>query len=163
MLVVAREHTEDAWRAADTAADRQIVTVARRCRSRGNVTESVRAFGVGMPHTWMIRAGEGGYAIEDFAKGFAAIGWKELGDLSRVTSREAIRALYVQAYPDAKPGRASNAVAMIFKFRSTLQLKDGVVSYDPAKREYLVGSVDSDYFYDPQQIEDLPHLRKIKW
>lgn len=116
-----------------------------------------------MRHTWMIRAGEGGHVIEAFSKGFVAIGWDELGDLSRAKTREAIRDLYGKAYPDSKPGKASNAVAMIFKFRSTLQTEDRVISYDPSKREYLVGMVTSDYFYDPKQIDGFPHIRKVKW
>jgi len=116
-----------------------------------------------MPQAWMIRAGEGGHVIEAFLQGFAAIGWEEVGDLSGAPTREAIRALYAKAYPDSKPGKAANAIAMIFKFRSTLQPGHRVVSYDPAKREYLVGTVDGDYFYNPKQITGYPHLRRVKW
>jgi restriction system protein len=116
-----------------------------------------------MPAAWMIRAGEGGHVVEDFAKGFAAIGWDDITDLSQASTREAIRALYTQAYPDSNPGKAANAVGVIFKFRTTLKRGDRVVTYDPAKREYLVGTVDGDYFYDPKRIAGYPHLRKVKW
>jgi len=41
-----------------------------------------------MPNHWMVRAGHGGIFIEDFEKGFAAIGWSEMGDLSKLKSRD---------------------------------------------------------------------------
>lgn len=31
---------------------------------------------------WLVRAGEDGYLIDEFARGFVAIGWHKLGDLS---------------------------------------------------------------------------------
>ena len=40
--------------------------------------------------TWMVRAGEGSYLIDEFARGFVAIGWHKLGDLSEVISQEDI-------------------------------------------------------------------------
>ena len=33
---------------------------------------------------WMVRAGRDGYLIDEFARGFIAIGWHELGDLSSI-------------------------------------------------------------------------------
>ena len=64
---------------------------------------------------WMVRAGEGSYLIDEFARGFIAIGWHELDDLSRVTFQEEIRERYDRAYPDDSPGRVRNAVAMIYR------------------------------------------------
>ena len=72
---------------------------------------------------WLVRAGEEGYLIDEFARGFVAIGWHKLGDLSEVTSQEDIKERYNRAYPDDKPTKAANAVAMIYKFRSTLDVK----------------------------------------
>ena len=63
---------------------------------------------------WMVRAGEDGYLIEEFARGFIAIGWHELGDLSEITSQEEIRERYNCAYPDERPARAALAVSMIY-------------------------------------------------
>ena len=49
---------------------------------------------------WLVRAGEDGYLIDEFARGFVAIGWHRIGDLSKITSQEEIRELYNRAYPD---------------------------------------------------------------
>src|SRR5688572_9160655 len=112
---------------------------------------------------WMIRAGEGGYLAEDFSNGYVAIGWSDLGDLSKTKSRDDIRKLYLKAYPHTKPGKVDNAVAMIHKFCSLIQKGDTVVTYNPGTRQYLVGSVKSDYYFDPSIIPDSPHLRDVKW
>ena len=61
---------------------------------------------------WLVRAGEGGHLIDKFTRGFIAIGWYELGDLSTVASQDEIRERYDRAYPDDSPGRVPNVVAM---------------------------------------------------
>jgi restriction system protein len=100
---------------------------------------------------WMVRAGEGGEMIEAFEKGFVAIGYGVARDL------------YYKARPDAKPTKASNAIAILYKFRTTMKPGDNVVTYDPSKREYIVGTIQSDYSYDPGKIKGLPHVRKAHW
>ena len=112
---------------------------------------------------WMVRAGPGADLIEEFARGFIAIGWHELGDLSTVTSQEEIRERYNSAYPDEKSGKVGNAVAMIYKFRCKLEVDQKVVTYDSQSREYLIGSLSSDYYYDTDEIPDYPHLRRVDW
>lgn len=112
---------------------------------------------------WMVRAGEGGYLIDEFSRGYVAIGWLEMGDLSDVKSQSDLKKLYNQAYPDAHPVKASNAVAMIHKFRSVFKVGDHVASYDPNQREYLIGKITSDYYYQPGEIQDYSHLRKVDW
>ena len=59
-----------------------------------------------MKNVWMIRAGAGGYLINEFMKKkIVAIGWDELGDLTNVKSQEALKKLYQQTYPQEKPGK----------------------------------------------------------
>ena len=110
----------------------------------------------------MIRA-EGGDLIDAFAAGFVALGWDRLGDLTAAATREAIRKIYSEVYPDAKLGKAANVVGMVYKFRSVLSLGDRAVSYNPVKREYLVGTIESDYMYDVKTLDGYPHLRRVKW
>jgi restriction system protein len=38
-----------------------------------------------------------------------------------------------------------------------------VLTYDPSARVYLVGTIVSDYFYDPSLIEDDPNARRVDW
>lgn len=116
---------------------------------------------------WMVRAGRGGYLIEEFARGFIAIGWDELGDLMAVTSQEEIRERYNRAYPDESLGKAALDASMIYKFCCKLERSQKVVTYDPQKREYVIGSITSDYYHDTgeiaDEISDYAHLRKVDW
>jgi len=81
---------------------------------------------------WMVRAGEGGYLIDEFEKGYVAIGWNELGDLSAAKTLDQIRELYEQAYPSDRPVRKANTVAMIYRFRSLFEIDGKVATYDPS-------------------------------
>lgn len=112
---------------------------------------------------WLVRAGEQGYLIDKFESGIIAIGWHKLGDLSAVVSREEIKEKYNREYPDDGPPKAGNAVSMIYNFCQVFAVNQRVVTYDPEKREYLIGTITSDYFYDTDKIPDFPHLRRVDW
>lgn len=115
-----------------------------------------------MSNSWMIRAGEGGFLAERFAKGIVAIGW-ELGDLTEVRSREELARMYSEVYRAKKAGAVANEVAMIWKFRHDIKTGERVVTYDTAKREYVLGKIDGDYYYDASQPDEYRHLRKAEW
>lgn len=112
---------------------------------------------------WMVRAGEHAYLIDEFARGYVGIGWMDMGDMTSIHSQAEMREKYIQTYPDAKPGKVGNAAAMAYKFRSTMQIGDKVITYDPGNREYLVGTVKTDYLYSPNEITDYPNIRKVAW
>lgn len=83
-----------------------------------------------MASAWMIRAGKGGQYVDNFQESSrVAIGWNDLGDLSKYNSDAALKAAYIDRYADAKPGRTANAVAMIRKFRDDVRRGDIVVTY----------------------------------
>lgn len=112
----------------------------------------------------MIRAGEGGYLAEIFAKGHVAIGWHQLGDLTNTKTADEIRQKYLAARLEDKKGAASNAVAMLYKFRHAIKSGDWVLTYDREKREYMLGKVFSDYLFNPKLVgPEYPHVREVKW
>ena len=90
-----------------------------------------------MKNNWMVRAGRGGIYIEDFEKGYVAIGWSNLGDLSQYTDSDQLRDKYIEAFGNEKPSATNNAIAMILKFRDKIKTGDHLVSYNPETREYL--------------------------
>ena len=101
--------------------------------------------------------------MEDFERGNVAIGWNRVGDLTDATTSAKIRQAYVEAYPEAKVGEIANAVAMIHKFRSIVKAGDTVLTFDKARREYLVGEVTGEYTFKPGEVKDHPHVRKVEW
>lgn len=116
-----------------------------------------------MKNAWMIRAGRGGIHIEDFEKGYAAIGWSQLGDLTQYPSNDSLRAKYIEIYGNDKPSATANAVAMILKFRDQITAGDHIVSYNPETREYLIGVDKGEYLYLPGTVGDYANLRTVEW
>lgn len=115
-----------------------------------------------MPNTWMVRS-SGGDVIEEFRKGYVALGFGDTGDLSNAATAEELRDMYVKANPNEKPGAIVNAVNMLRKFRSVMQIGDNVVTYDPALRRYYTGTISSDYFHQKGVVGHMSHLRRVKW
>lgn len=112
---------------------------------------------------WMIRAGGGGRIFEDFEKGIVAVGWKPMGDLSNLDSREKMAAAHVEAFPESKRRNRHNSIAMVHKFRNVMKTGDVVLTYDPQSRTYLVGEIKGDYVFDPKTVPGYPQTRKVSW
>lgn len=116
-----------------------------------------------MMNIWMIRAGEGGRLADEFSKGYVAVGWVELGDMTDITDREEMRKQHQMSYPTMKKGQVPNDFSMFFKYRNIVTVGDCVVTYDVSKREYLIGTIVGEYEYKPNLVGDYPHVRKVEW
>jgi len=114
-------------------------------------------------NAWMVRAGEGGHHIDDFAKGYVAIGWSEMGDLDALTTLSDVKQRLREAYKDRRGGSFAAAAAVLHKFRSIVARGDSVATYDPPNREYLLGSITSDYRFEPGLVAGYPHIRHVRW
>lgn len=113
---------------------------------------------------WMIRAGEGGYLIDEFqSAGYVGIGWQGAGDFTQVQTIDEMRDIIIRAFPDARPGALGNSASMAYKFRHSIQPGDRVISYDPQKREYLFGTFVGNYEYDIGVLPDFLHVRQVQW
>ena len=49
-------------------------------------------------------------------KGFVAIGWDKLPDLSKISTKEELVNLYKKVFPDAKKMSAANQVGQLWRF-----------------------------------------------
>lgn len=114
---------------------------------------------------WMVRAGEGAYAIEDFrSKGVVAIGWADNNtNWTEFSDRDAIQAQIAKEMPDNTPTQNLVSASQIIRFRRELAVNDRVISYDPDERRYLVGTIASEPRYEPGIIEGLQTFRDVKW
>lgn len=111
---------------------------------------------------WMVRAGEGGHLVDEFAKGVITVGWDELGDATTMKSQTQLREKLAAVYPGMKPGAHQNAASVLWRFAKVLKVGDTVVTSDPARREYLIGEISSDYRYEERR-KDHRHARDVKW
>jgi restriction system protein len=117
-----------------------------------------------MDRVWKVHAGEGAAFVQEFlSRSIVAIGWRELGDLTTVHSRDEIAELVEHVYPDQNPHQRSASVGQIFRFRNDLMPGRLVMTYDPTTRVYHVGAVSGEYEYRPDLIAELPNIRPVSW
>jgi restriction system protein len=121
-----------------------------------------------MPNAWMIRCGISSVYADRFEKGFVAIGCgaADLGDPTKITTREEFESRYRKARPQTKDGVVYADVGMLFRFCRVIQVGDWVVTYYRATREYRVGKIKSDCYFDPkfeQSDPGIAYVRKVAW
>src|SRR5688572_8426803 len=96
-------------------------------------------------------------------EGFIAIGWSEVGDLSKLPkTREAFREIVARTYPDRKPGSFPVTGGTLFKFVHELERGDVVIHPSKIDRLVHIGMVDGDYIHLTSG-EGLPNRHKVKW
>lgn len=96
-------------------------------------------------------------------KDVIAIGWKEMGDLSKIdASRDAFKEKYQQVYPDAKKGSVANGAGMLYRFACEVQVGDYVVFPSKIDRMINLGVVEDGYEYDADAAEYVQQ-HKVKW
>ncbi len=115
---------------------------------------------------WMVRAGENASFFSEFQnKGIIAIGWNEVGDLSKITDPLDIKGRVKKMYPTEHDGYISNTAGQLNRFRFDFNKGDKVITYNPKNRVYLVGELIGDYEWDPtfKYGHKYGHIRKVKW
>ena len=96
-------------------------------------------------------------------KDVIAIGWKEIGDLSKIKAeRDAFKEKYAQVYPDAKKGSIANGAGMLYRFACEVQVGDYVVFPSKIDRKINIGIVEGNYEYNPDAVEYVQQ-HKVKW
>jgi restriction system protein len=111
---------------------------------------------------WMVRAGEGGFIIDEFLKKqFVGIGWNDIGDLSNFQDYDSLKKAVRTTYPDYKDGKVNIVAGQLFRFSKEFKKTDKIVTYNPASREYWIGDILSDYSYS--QHGEYFHKRTVKW
>jgi hypothetical protein len=117
-----------------------------------------------MNNFWMVRAGERGVLARTFEEhAGVAVGWVRSGDVGPLETTEAIRARIDERYAEDSVFRRGQSAGQLHRFRNEITPGDRVVTFDGARREYLVGAVTGDYEYQPELIPGYPHLRRVAW
>jgi len=110
---------------------------------------------------WSLAPGESARLWPEFRDGgFVAIGWDELGDLSRFSTREEFAtALSEVSKSDARP--VHNSLAC-FQFAKEMQPGDKILIKKGLTQVLALGEVTSDYRYDPDRKE-YRNVRQVRW
>ena len=122
---------------------------------------------------WMVRAEWDGTVLHHFLnEGIAYLGWDETGIIYPETTREELRDRVERANPTMHPNAVGNATRCIWEFCREVQIGDTVVTYDPRRRLYHIGTVESDAKYgfglwvDPttgDECEVRRYVRRVDW
>jgi restriction system protein len=113
---------------------------------------------------WFVRAGRDGWALEQFiSKGVVAIGWDELGDLSKIKTITELEEKSEEAFKDSREGQKRNFLGQLTSFRFNMNKGELAITYDPSTRTYHVGTIVGDCEWKPDLVEYFPTIRRVKW
>jgi restriction system protein len=90
---------------------------------------------------WMVRNNGGEYADEFIRQNIVAIGWKDVGPLKNLKTREQIIQQVRTTWPEYKPMKAVVSGSQLDKIANVMQIDDRVITYDPSKRIYHIGRI----------------------
>lgn len=97
-------------------------------------------------------------------KGYVAIGWHAMGDFSQVApTRDAFKAAYKKAYPEAKAGTIPVAAGVAYRF--AVEMKPGDLVVYPSKLDRMVniGTIEGAYQHVLDAPVNCPNQRGVKW
>ena len=100
---------------------------------------------------WGIHAGRTGDAESLFLKkGFIAVGWARMGDLSKLKpDRDAFKVAVAKAYPENKAGAIPNNAGQLYRFIHEMKPEDLVIYPSKLDRLVHIGRIEGPYRYDP--------------
>ena len=114
-------------------------------------------------HYWLIRAGEKGKYFSEFIEhGAVAIGWSDLGDLSRANTLSELKAKFKKTYRNSLD---LSGVGQLWTFYKEIQEGDVVITPNPLTRTLYIGKIASGYRYGKKWIgnKGFPNARKVSW
>lgn len=117
------------------------------------------------PVMWGIHAGKHGDVDALFLEhGVVALGWAEMGDLTRLPKdREAFKTELVRAYPAMSAAAIANWAGQLFRFVHEMKPGDQVVYRSRATRHVHIGQISGPYRYDPSVRPTYPNRRVTSW
>ena len=115
-----------------------------------------------MTRLWIVRAGaHGERELAAIDQGTLLPGFLEVGDLSRLGTRDAILAHLQEVMPDEGKNRLRNFAAQLNQFVNQIELGDYVVMPRKATNGVAIGVVKGPYQFDA--TTDSKHSRAIEW
>jgi len=113
---------------------------------------------------WMVRAGRGGlYAGEFQSQGYVGIGWTALGDPTAVRDKRVLVEKSAKIWPDATEQSRFVGASIVFRFVNEIAVSDSVVTYDPATRLYLLGTVTGEPTWRDDDEDARSTQRQVHW
>lgn len=116
------------------------------------------------PRAWVVRGGSRGESDQLFLRErLVGLGFSEWGDMSAISSREAMKAHALKVLPDAKPKSALSYAAQAWAFRGRIAIGDHVVVPLKGSPHIAIGRVVGDYEYLSAPLGVIHHIRQVEW
>lgn len=112
---------------------------------------------------WMVRAGK--YGEQEniiFENNVFAVEWNELGDLSKIKTKDELKEIYQKIYTDTSKNRMATHISQIWRFVHEIKIGDLVSIPLKIKNSIMFGIVEGEYKYQ-KLSENVKHTRKAKW
>jgi 5-methylcytosine-specific restriction protein B len=113
------------------------------------------------PRYWLYSPGDNASEWDEFhEKGLMAIGWDDIGDLSRFKSRDEMGTAMKEAYGQ----NYSDKISSLATWQFAHDMKPGDIIFAKKGRKNIIGrgTVASDYIYDASR-GSFKHVRKVQW
>jgi len=111
---------------------------------------------------WVVRGGDNNeLASQVRSKKAVAVGWGAAGDVSKIGTREELRA----AMDGAVPGLATpSSVGQLFRFAREIERGDYILTPERITSEIHISRCSGPYGYDPSVFSlDYPHIRPVEY
>lgn len=83
--------------------------------------------------------------------------------MTLLKTREQFTKAVQRAYPGARKMQVALSAGQAYRFVREMRPGDRVLTYDPGQREYVVGTVSTDYAYKPTADHPFPNVRAVQW
>jgi 5-methylcytosine-specific restriction protein B len=114
---------------------------------------------------WVVRGGrEGQSELQSLSEGMVAIGWGQLPDLSHVTSKSDVAALFHEHVPDDSLRQVGTRKVIVYDFVREIKVGDLVLLPLKTKQHTVaVGRVVGPYEYREDGPYESRHIRRVEW
>lgn len=113
---------------------------------------------------WLVRAGRNGEQEEGVLQhSVATIGWNELGDVSTIDSRDALKEKFQDLYPNKKKMAVAVDVGQVWAFVRRIEKDDLVVLPLKLRAAVAIGRIIGGYSYRTDFQPGIHHVRPVEW
>ena len=112
----------------------------------------------------MVRAGRHGEREEiALEKNIIAIGWSELPDLSKISSKEDLELVYLKNIKGKSKMAVANHVGQLWRFIKEISIDDFIALPLKSQSAVAIGKVKGEYKYTKEFGENFNHTRQVEW
>lgn len=111
---------------------------------------------------WLLAPGERAFLWDEFnEKGIAAIGWDEMEDLTKYSSRDEIREALLLKHPDSETSQGNNSLCL-WEFSHVMKVGDVIIAKTGIS-EYLGYGIVTGEYHKVESRGLYKHIRSVDW